>query len=123
MQGVRRGPGSLAPSFTGASCPLFSLGPGWRSFIDEVCSSQASRVSLRSEPTITATSGRDQAPHEANMTNPDERSKRKKKPRSTPAALPVIQPLVAGIDIGSTQHWVCGPPQGETPNVRVFGTT
>lgn len=57
------------------------------------------------------------------MMNPDERSKRKKTTRSVPAALPVIQPLVAGIDIGSTQHWVCGPPQGETPNVRVFGTT
>jgi len=56
------------------------------------------------------------------MTNRDERGKRKK-PRSTPAALPVIQPLVAGIDVGSTQHWVCGPPQGEPPNVRVFGTT
>jgi transposase len=35
----------------------------------------------------------------------------------------VIQPLVAGIDVGSSQHWVCGPPRGETPNVRVFGTT
>ena len=57
------------------------------------------------------------------MMNPDQRSKRKKKARSTPARLPVIQPLVAGIDIGSTQHWVCGPSQGETPNVRVFGTT
>ncbi len=70
---------------------------------------------------IIATSGRDQSPHEENMTNPNGRSKRKNK--STPAALPVIQPLVAGIDIGSSQHWVCGPSQGETPNVRVFGTT
>jgi len=58
------------------------------------------------------------------MTNPDGRSKRKKTTRSaTPTTLPVIQPLVAGIDIGSSQHWVCGPSQGETPNVRVFGTT
>jgi transposase len=57
------------------------------------------------------------------MTNPEGRIKRKKTTRSTPAALPVIQPLVAGIDVGSTQHWVCGPPQDENPNVRVFGTT
>jgi hypothetical protein len=32
--------------------------------------------------------------------------------------------MVAGIDIGSSQHWVCGPPQeGGKANVRVFGTT
>jgi len=41
-----------------------------------------------------------------------------------PTALPAIQPLVAGIDIGSSQHWVCGPArENGTPNVRVFGTT
>lgn len=57
------------------------------------------------------------------MTNRERHSKRKHKTRSTPAALPVIEPLVAGIDVGSSQHWVCGPSQGETPNVRVFGTT
>lgn len=56
------------------------------------------------------------------MTNPD-KSDKKKKRRATPEALPVLRPQVAGIDIGSTQHWVCGPSQGETPNVRVFGTT
>jgi transposase len=39
-------------------------------------------------------------------------------------ALPAVRPAVAGIDIGSTQHWVCAPPgdDGE-PHVRVFGTT
>jgi transposase len=60
---------------------------------------------------------------EATMTNPDDRSKTKKKTRSVPATLPVLQPMVAGVDVGSTQHWVCGPPQGESANVRVFGTT
>lgn len=30
---------------------------------------------------------------------------------------------VAGIDIGSTEHWVCGPVNEKTPYVRVFGTT
>jgi transposase len=46
-----------------------------------------------------------------------------------PAALAVIQPQVAGIDIGSREHWVCAPapadesPADESPNVRAFGTT
>jgi transposase len=32
--------------------------------------------------------------------------------------------MVAGIDIGSSQHWVCGPATADgKPNVRVFGTT
>ena len=35
-----------------------------------------------------------------------------------------MQPMVAGIDIGSTQHWVAAPPGNDgTANVRVFGTT
>jgi transposase len=39
-------------------------------------------------------------------------------------SLPSIRPLVAGIDIGSREHWVCGPalPDGRA-NVRVFRTT
>jgi transposase len=54
-------------------------------------------------------------------------SKRKqsspKKQRSVPA-LQTIRPKVAGIDIGSQEHWVCGPTrEDEEPNVRVFGTT
>lgn len=42
----------------------------------------------------------------------------------SPTSLPAIRPMVAGLDVGSSQHWVCGPakPDG-TPNVRVFGTT
>ena len=41
-----------------------------------------------------------------------------------PESLPVIRANVAGIDIGSREHWVCGPalPDG-TANVRVFFTT
>ena len=32
--------------------------------------------------------------------------------------------MVAGIDIGSKEHWVCGPARSDgEPNVRVFGTT
>lgn len=38
--------------------------------------------------------------------------------------LPVIRPNVAGIDLGSTEHWVCGPVgKDDTVNVRVFRTT
>jgi len=63
-------------------------------------------------------------PHEVNMPSPDKHSKRKNtKSSTTPASLPILQPMVAGIDVGSTQHWVCGPPRDGAPNVRVFGTT
>lgn len=38
--------------------------------------------------------------------------------------LKAIRPMVAGIDIGSREHWVCGPAREDgTANVRVFGTT
>src|SRR5690348_10216241 len=47
-----------------------------------------------------------------------------KRQSAVPASLPVIRPRVAGIDIGSREHWVCGPAQPDgQPNVRVFGTT
>ena len=40
------------------------------------------------------------------------------------APLPIIRPKVAGIDLGSCEHWVCGParPDGQ-PNVRTFRST
>jgi len=38
--------------------------------------------------------------------------------------LKTIQPDSAGIDLGSREHWVAGPPnQDNTPNVERFGTT
>ena len=50
--------------------------------------------------------------------------RRSKKDAPLPTSLPTIRPKVAGLDVGSAQHWVCGPakPDG-APNVRVFGTT
>lgn len=54
--------------------------------------------------------------------------KRRKKGRSSKQpseqSLPVLTPMVAGIDVGSREHWVCGPalPHGRV-NVRVFMTT
>jgi transposase len=49
---------------------------------------------------------------------------KKKRPKKGALPLPAMQPMVAGIDIGATQHWVCGPPNEDgSPNVRVFGTT
>ena len=51
-------------------------------------------------------------------------TRKKKRTAATPAALPVVRPQVAGIDIGSTEHWVGGPVTADAaPNVRVFGTT
>ena len=50
--------------------------------------------------------------------------KSKGKRKASPAMLPTIQPNVAGIDIGSEEHWVCGPiGEDGKPNVRVFRTT
>jgi transposase len=49
--------------------------------------------------------------------------KTKEKKRS-PRSLKVIQANAAGIDLGSREHWVCGPQkEDETPNVERFGTT
>lgn len=56
------------------------------------------------------------------MKNDGESSKTRR--RGVPTTLQAIRPMVAGIDVGSREHWACGParPDGE-PNVRVFGTT
>lgn len=50
---------------------------------------------------------------------PKTRTKRK----SLGPQLPLTQRSVAGIDIGSSQHWVAGPPKDDAANVRRFGTT
>jgi len=51
--------------------------------------------------------------------------KAKSKNRKQPVqALKTIQPNAAGIDLGSKEHWVAGPPhEDQTPNVERFGTT
>ena len=52
------------------------------------------------------------------------KKKSKGKKRSKAPRLVTVQPDVAGIDIGSEEHWVCGPPEEDgRPNVRVFRTT
>ena len=39
-------------------------------------------------------------------------------------SLKAIQPNAAGIDLGSKEHWVAGPPgDDDKPNVKCFGTT
>jgi len=41
-----------------------------------------------------------------------------------PRSLKTIYANAAGIDLGSREHWVCGPPREDgTPNVQRFGTT
>jgi len=49
--------------------------------------------------------------------------KRRQKPQTESISL-VVRSQVAGIDIGSSEHWVCGP-KGEDgkANIRKFGTT
>src|SRR5207244_1959728 len=52
------------------------------------------------------------------------RKKSRKKNGVLPTSLPAIQSKVGGIDVGSSQHWVCGPAKDDgTPNVKVFATT
>ena len=51
----------------------------------------------------------------------DNKSKKRKKPVRS---LKTIQPDAAGIDLGSREHWVAGPPlEDNSPNVQRFGTT
>jgi transposase len=55
-----------------------------------------------------------------------EKTKNPRKParRGVPTALKAIRPMVAGIDVASREHWVCGPAREDgEPNVGVFGTT
>jgi transposase len=50
--------------------------------------------------------------------------KKRSRRRKAVAAMPVIRPNVAGIDIGSRSHYVAGPvPEDGSLNVREFGTT
>ena len=47
-----------------------------------------------------------------------------KEKKRAPRSLKVIQTNAAGIDLGSREHWVCGPPKEDgIPNVERFGTT
>jgi transposase len=47
-----------------------------------------------------------------------------KERKRSPRSLKTIQPNAAGIDLGSREHWVAGPPQQDaTPNVQRFATT
>lgn len=48
----------------------------------------------------------------------------KAKRQAISVGLKAIRPKVAGIDVGSREHWVCGPARADgKPNVRAFGTT
>ena len=56
------------------------------------------------------------------MTNKNNKSPRESRPPS--GGIPVVKPRVAGIDIGSTQHWVCAPTlDGASREVEVFAAT
>jgi transposase len=58
------------------------------------------------------------------MTKHD-KTRTKKTAATTATSLPTVQPMVAGIDVASSEHWVCGPRRGADgkPTVRKFGTT
>lgn len=47
-----------------------------------------------------------------------------KQAKRSPRSLKAIQPNAAGVDLGSREHWVAGPPHEDgTANVQRFGTT
>jgi transposase len=49
---------------------------------------------------------------------------KKKNWKRKPKGLRVIRENVAGIDVGSEEHYVCGPPNSDgTPNIKVFRAT
>jgi len=49
---------------------------------------------------------------------------RGKKRKGNRATIEPLRPMVAGIDVGSTEHWVCGPEREDGEReVRVFGAT
>ncbi len=49
---------------------------------------------------------------------------KQKQPPGRRQVLQVLRPQVAGIDLGSREHWACGPPRADgKPNVRTFGST
>jgi transposase len=53
-----------------------------------------------------------------------QKSDKSKKRQRPIRSLETIQPNAAGIDLGSREHWVAGPPQEDkSPNVERFGTT
>lgn len=52
-----------------------------------------------------------------------QKKRNRKKNSTTAQGLSELRSNVAGIDLGSTEHWVCGPDRGTgEPNVRTFGT-
>jgi transposase len=53
-----------------------------------------------------------------------QRNVKYKKRKRQPIKLKTVQPNAAGIDLGSREHWVSGPPLPDgSPNVQSFGTT
>ena len=60
-------------------------------------------------------------PRDNKMTD---QNRRRKEPGEKLEGLPILRPHVAGIDIGSQQHWVCAPAlNGEDREVQVFAAT
>ncbi len=52
------------------------------------------------------------------------RNRKSSKQKKSVHSIKTIQPDAAGIDLGSREHWVAGPPlEDNTPNVQRFGTT
>ena len=102
--------------------PWVSLGPSRPFFIGEARAGQPHEFSPKSESINNATSGRGHVTGGEYMARSGRKGK--KKARVGVSAMRTVRSQVAGIDVGSVQHWVCGPAREDgQANVEVFGTT
>ena len=106
------------------ACPKPSLGPSRPSLIDEVHAGGPVCALSQVRIQVDRHLGSEPPPHGgAAMTVPKTKGRRKRA-TPVPTSLPAIRSLVAGLDVGSSEHWVCGPARADgQPNVRCFGTT
>ena len=97
--------------------PLYKHGPGRPIITDEAY--ELSHIRIEHQPPRAAAFTSLKGDH----VTMDGKSKSGAQNRKRPLrSLEAIQPDAAGIDLGSRDHWVAGPPcEDGTPNVKRFG--
>ncbi|MCP4237465.1 MAG: IS110 family transposase, partial [Aestuariibacter sp.] len=100
--------------------PLYKHDPGRPLITDEAFALSHTRITKEPSRAAAATfPGRRQT-----IMARKRKSDKSKKSQRPIRSLETIQPNAAGIDLGSREHWVAGPPQEDkAPNVERFGTT
>src|SRR5262249_35934829 len=119
---ARRTPRQLCPDKHWCLCPSPSLGPRRPSFTGDSIDIVGGLPEVRLPSAMPTRPGARRLTLEVSMG--DSSPARKKQRKATRAAIEKMRPMVAGIDIGSTEHWVCGPEGADGERqVRVFGAT